>query len=133
MKEITKPWRQYWYNDILRLYGDIVFSYEDDDYQGETVAILFDETKGYGFIVFSWGSCSVCDELQACESKHDFDYLVESMYNSIHWEETKENLAKWMQQRDWKGQHCWWKGRIIEIVGGAMKAIGFEYKQEVSE
>ena len=86
----------------MNLYS--VLFVEEDDYQGESLMLLHNDSFEYGILNFSWGSCSWCDELQACESYDDFDELRHSLFNKIYWGgkehgmDSKQLVLSWLKR-----------------------------------
>ncbi len=79
-------------------YGSIYFEYDyvddnlgtelvhvrDNDYQGETRILLRDGNR-YAIRIYSWGSCSGCDFMQACETYEEFLDYANNAYDSLEW------------------------------------------------
>jgi hypothetical protein len=64
--------------------------------------MVFDDGK-YGYILFGWGSCSGCDALQACDDMEDLNALAQSMWDSIAWYDTPQELINWIKTHDYEG------------------------------
>lgn len=77
------------YSDVVASQGKLIEEWNIGDYQGDLVYLLKNEDQ-YGFTVVGYGSCSVCDSLQACEDEADFEILKESIINDIKWGTKKE-------------------------------------------
>lgn len=57
------------YDPIFDALGEVVCSYRDKDYQGETTLVIRNKTTGlFAIHTYSWGSCSGCDFMQGCSS-----------------------------------------------------------------
>jgi len=87
----------YDYNPIIQSFGVVLAQGDLGCYQGDTVAVLQDCDKGFGFLAFSYGSCTVCDALQACSTHAEIDELIDELENSIRWfsslQEVKDYVA----------------------------------------
>ncbi len=95
------------YNDIIDSFEyDVLHQVDDNDYQGDT-RVLFKDAFKYGYLNFGWGSCSVCDALQACNTLEEIEQLQERLYNSIQWFSNKEETLKWFKGRDWETTYEW--------------------------
>jgi hypothetical protein len=94
------------YTPIVASQGDIVSLYQQETYQGDTIAVVY---KGglYGFIRFGWGSCSGCDALQACESYKALGELIEQMQNTTRWYASVGELMDWVKAHDWEVDHTY--------------------------
>ena len=75
------------YQPLLDEMGTILVQVDDSDYQGDSRLLLRDGGR-YGFLVFGWGSCSGCDELQACSSYQDIADMANRLASSIPWFDT---------------------------------------------
>jgi hypothetical protein len=104
----------YWFMPYIG-YGELIKSFEyqialenhDEDYQGDSRYIFKDKNKGWGFLIFGWGSCSGCDALQACRSKEEVYELRDQLHHDIKWYETADELLTFIEERDWELQWCW--------------------------
>lgn len=76
------------YTPIINSYGEVLLRVDTDGYQGDGDSlILLQRNFGslYGLLILSWGSCSGCDALQACETYHDLNLLIEELEGTIKW------------------------------------------------
>lgn len=110
------------YGDIMGKFGTVVDSESDNDYQGDTFAIIEREGE-FGWLTFGWGSCSGCDSLEAADTHEEMDALVESLWNGIVWHPSREALREWLSSRDWKGQFSWHEEAMKNIL---IREIGAE-------
>lgn len=95
------------YQDLIGLFCDeIVIEASDNDYQGDTYAILRRGTE-YGYLEFGWGSCSGCDALEACDSDEEMADLANQLAASVVWQKDRAALREWIAGRDWKGGYAW--------------------------
>jgi hypothetical protein len=77
------------YLPLLKSFNyNIIIQLDDSDYQGET-RILYDNEGKIGHLQFSWGSCSGCDSLQACNSYKELDELRNQLHKDIVWYDDK--------------------------------------------
>lgn len=111
------------YPDLVGLFCDeIVVEASDDDYQGDTYAIL---RKGdeYGYLEFGWGSCSGCDALQACGSDEEMAALANQLAASVEWQPDKAALKEWIAGKDWPGGYSWYRSGF-EAFAEKVRAAG---------
>jgi hypothetical protein len=94
----------YEYVPIIKHFGEILLEWTEDNYQGDTAAIVKKDNK-YGYLLFGWGSCSGCDALQACESYEDLGKLVEELENKVLWFDSLPKLVAFFRARDWTTQY----------------------------
>lgn len=92
----------YEYDRILREFGKVLIQTEDQDYQGNSYVLYENDKNQFGFLQFGWGSCSGCDALQACDSVEDLQRLMDHLFNSIIWFDSKEALYKFVNEHDWE-------------------------------
>ena len=90
---------------------------EEEDYQGESLVLLYNQRYNYGILNFSWGSCDGCDMLQACTTEEEFDEFRHDLFNKIHWgNQPNGSLASHIIE--------WWLNRDVdglEAVSGNIK------------
>lgn len=97
------------YDDLIGLFCDeIVVEASDDDYQGDTYAILRRGDE-FGYLEFGWGSCSGCDALQACENDEEGAKLANELAEGVEWQTGREALKEWIAGKDWPGGYSWYR------------------------
>ena len=85
MKPIFKK-DYYCYEDLIdSMELDILFEKHDDDYSGDYRYLIENKDNKIGILVFGYGSCSGCDELEACNSHKEVVKIRNKLYNSIVW------------------------------------------------
>ena len=90
------------YKPIYESFGEIIRKDDIGDYQGDTQVLLYDEgKKQYGYICFGWGSCSMCDRLQGCESYEEIDNLINDLYASIRWFDDDNEALRFFTTHEW--------------------------------
>jgi hypothetical protein len=109
------------YQPILDQFGEIVLQVDDGDYQGDS-RLIYKNGEQYGLLIFGWGSCSGCDSLQACDSYKDIDELMASLQARIKWD-TKENLLKYISEKDWEAEYCWHADETRQFVEQAKRLL----------
>jgi hypothetical protein len=88
------------YDELMEcIDGDIVDHAYENNYQGDAW-FMFKNNNMYGYLVFGWGSCSGCDELQGCSNVDDVEKLLISLDMSIIWK-TKEEMLEYFKTKDW--------------------------------
>lgn len=96
----------YDYRPLLESFGyEILLQVDDQDYSGDS-RVLFRDGDRYGVLVFGWGSCSVCDALQACSSYEEIDELRQELHRRIRWG-SREEILHYLETHDWEGDWCW--------------------------
>ncbi len=115
------------YQPIVDAFGNIILQESDDDYQGSTW-VLYQDNDKIGFLRFGWGSCSGCDALQACRSIEEIQELMDELWQSIMWFETKAEAYKFFVEHDWEGD---WDSRLEESQRFVEQAIDLIGAQEV--
>ena len=90
------------YDTLIKSFEvETLVSVYDSDYQGDARYLLRDGDR-YGLLFFGWGSCSGCDALQATNSREEATELRDSLWNEVHWEPTRDALAAYVRDKDWK-------------------------------
>ena len=92
------------YQPILDSFGKILVQVDDNDYQGDS-RVLYKNGNKYGWLQFGWGSCSGCDSLQACSTIKEIQELIDDLYRSIKWFNTKKQLLDFFKNHDWEGDY----------------------------
>lgn len=91
------------YQPMLEEFGKILIQVDDDDYQGSSY-LLYEIGSGYGYLCFGWGSCSGCDELQACRSMEEVQELMDKLYKEIKRFENIKDLKQFFN-KEWELCH----------------------------
>ena len=102
------------YEDIVKSWGWRVLNFETfGSYQGDHLALL--ERPGQvGLIVFGYGSCSGCDELDAItpwdydDEPGDWTPVIDfaaQLRDAVHWEPSRDALRDWI---DASPENRWW-------------------------
>ena len=95
----------YDYGSFLGEFGEIIIQVDSNDYQGDSLLIYKNDKNHFGFLSFGWGSCSGCDALQACDTVEDLQELMDHLYNSIIWFDSKDALSTFVNEHDWKSDY----------------------------
>jgi hypothetical protein len=79
------------YESLIESAGlKILCGESDNDYQGSTYLLVWDG-KRYGLLSYSWGSCSVCDSLEACrDDDEELSKLRDDLVSSVKWYENSD-------------------------------------------
>lgn len=92
------------YDQIVRAFGhDVLVQSDIGSYQGETLWLLRSGDR-IGYLELSYGSCTVCDELQCCESQAEVDALKVKYEAAIRWFGGPGAAIEWLRGRDWESQ-----------------------------
>lgn len=107
MKELVQEDEEYVYFGYGQLVDsfevDVEFEEHDNDYQGDSYYLLRDGGR-YGVLVFGWGSCSGCDALQSCDTLSEVTALRDSLWESVRWFDSRDDLRAWVSTYDFEGQ-----------------------------
>lgn len=106
------------YEDFVALMGKVLVECIFGASEGDSYYLIHDPDKGYGYICIGWGSCSVCDALEACDTLEEIVDLYFEIYDQIHWEPDQKLMARWMLIRDWSLTE--YGGCILGATVGAM-------------
>jgi hypothetical protein len=106
------------YEDLIEKRGKvkIIASASDEDYQGDTL-LLVQGKKGFGLLIFGWGSCSGCDAYEAADYGDDANKqlkeLGDELVQGIQWFDTIEAAEDYITTgKDWEG--TWLRSDTIE-------------------
>lgn len=96
-------WAPYSYEPIYNSFGEVIKEEDIGDYQGDTQVLLRDKPTGkYGYMMFGWGSCSMCDRLQGCDSYHDVNDLIRHLWSSVRWFDDDREAYNFFRNHEWK-------------------------------
>lgn len=101
MKTARELYEGYWddYQPMLDEFGEILVQVDDNDYQGDSF-LIYRNNSQYGLLTFGWGSCSGCDALQACDNINEVQELMNSLYDSITWFNSLQELKDYISNDD---------------------------------
>lgn len=103
------------YTPMLEEFGEIIIRVDVNDYQGDSYLIYKDGNR-YGYLCFGWGSCSGCDALQGCSSITEVQLLMNELYNSIKWFDSKVLLKEYFNTKDWSLEWCWYYSEFRDFL-----------------
>lgn len=101
------------YKNIIYWLGNVaVLEEEDGGYEG-AYYILYQRYKDdefsrryYGYLKIGWGSCEICDPVQACEGNpKDLGEFIKYLQASIMWL-SKEDIIEALQKKDEEMEDC---------------------------
>lgn len=124
------------YEDIVKSWGWTVLNFETfGSYQGDHLALL-ERGAEVGLIVFGYGSCSGCDELESItpygyDEGEPVDWspvtnFATQLRESVHWESSRDALRNWI---DAHPENHWWS-YDDEISGWLNTNLGTSLKRE---
>ena len=116
------------YGSFLGEFGKIIIKVEDGGYQGDTLLVYKNEKNQFGFLSFGWGSCSGCDALQACDTVEDLQELMDHLYNSIIWFDSKDALSTFVKEHDWDSDYC-----SETVVAEFLNVINMCFKEDLDK
>lgn len=122
-REDGGSWYSSSYADLYKAFGEVLADVDIGQYQGDTLVLLKGEDGRLGYLSFGWGSCSVCDALQACNTTEDIDELQQELWDSIKWHDTPASMLDWLKTHDWGGDWSWFGGESKEFVDTAIAAV----------
>ena len=111
------------YTPMLECFGTIILRKDEEGYSGDTFALI--ENAGqFGFLSFQWGSCCVCDALQACSTYEDLDKLLDELRDKIVWKRSVHDMLAFLFFRDWEGQVDFWgEDLLLEFLCDAVPLL----------
>jgi hypothetical protein len=112
---VFKDGNPYDYQPILNSFGEILLQVDDKDYQGDS-RILYRGIDKIGYLQFGWGSCSGCDELQACKSVADVQNLIGWLEKEVKWFDSAKEALDWFEKHDWMGDYSYHRTEQSEFV-----------------
>ena len=95
-KETDCAWADY--DTIVSSFGTVEYQSSVGDYQGDYLYLLrygherYGDAK-WGVLTVGYGSCSGCDQAEACQSWEDVAQLVDQLREQIIWGTRDETLA----------------------------------------
>ena len=105
------------YQAIIEAMGEVLIQVDDSDYQGDT-RVLLKGDRGYGFLIFGWGSCTGCDALQGCSSWDEVQDLADDLESDVKWFDSLDALKAWWTMKD----------HALEWYGSQKETKDFEQK-----
>lgn len=112
----------YSYDDMVKEFGTIIVKVDDDNYSGDSRVFYHDGAR-YGWLQFGWGSCSGCDALQGCCNIDEVQRLMDELYNSIRWWDTREEALKFFNEHDWAGDYSYDTGEQKKFIEEVKKYL----------
>ena len=90
------------YEPIYKSFGTLVRVDHIGEYQGDTQVLFYDdEKKQHGYMMFGWGSCTVCDRLQGCRNYDDVNDLIDELYQSVRWFDDDKEAYTFFTTHEW--------------------------------
>lgn len=111
------------YGPILASVGEVLVRVDEDDYQGDTLALV-KRAGEFGVVVFGWGSCSGCDALQAANSWVDVAELRNSIFRDTKWASSLDEVVAYLgalESRQFVGEAVWedFTQKVVELRKGS--------------
>lgn len=85
---------------MLNEFGEILLQVDDKNYQGDS-RLLYKNGNRIGYLCVGWGSCFGCDALLWCEDIKQAQELMDELYESIKWFDSKELALKFFNEHNW--------------------------------
>lgn len=111
------------YGPMLAAIAPIRLQVDENNYQGDSWVLYRDAARGWGFLVFGWGSCSGCDLLQACNQWEETASLFGELKKAVKWFRTAGECLDYMEQHDWKGDHFGSNAQFLNLFLEPAKTI----------
>lgn len=108
------------YSIITKEIGDLLFSIDLGDYQGDSLNVYKDGSK-YGFLSFGYGSCSGCDALQGIESYEELQNFIDGLVNNVKWFDSLQELKDYFAKKDWALEYYGDAEELNEFVKKVLK------------
>lgn len=109
----------YDYQPIVNAFGNVAIQKSTDDYQGDTW-VLYNNDGKLGYLCFSWGSCSGCDALQACDSYADLQELIDRIESSLIWFSDKEEALTYFEKEERRLESSWYYDEFKAFIQEAV-------------
>lgn len=107
MKDVKKSERYDDYDEIIDSFEvEVLIKMDYGEYSGDTFLLVRDAENGrIGIIIFGWGSCSGCDDLQGCNLDLDPHKAVtdlrDEIWNGARWERDAKAMLEYVTAKDW--------------------------------
>jgi hypothetical protein len=92
------------YLSALEAYVEIVLEESDDDYQGDTYAVVKKKLswrKEFGYLTFGWGSCSGCDAWDDADGDPAKEsQVITGILEGTQWFETLDELKQYITSQE---------------------------------
>jgi hypothetical protein len=96
------------YTPIIESCGEVLCRVDDGGYHGDSRVVVKNDEGKFGLLIFGWGSCSVCDALQAAGNWHELQAVVESVQRGVVWFATLDALKQYVADDEARaGSHYW--------------------------
>jgi len=79
------------YREVYNTTYEVLWEGRYGDYQGVEVFLLWDG-RHFGLTSDSYGSCEVCDPMEACRDYDDLAALIRTMLDRIRWYDDTDDL-----------------------------------------
>lgn len=89
------------YDDLVETHCTIVLKADVGSYQGESYALVTDDSGRWGWTSYSWGSCSGCDWLQGCSTKEEVEEIRVAIGQAIKWFDSSQECLDHFLTRNW--------------------------------
>jgi len=113
---------------IQHIAPEILHLSEDAGYEGDTFVLGRTSAGEVVWVEIGWGSCSGCDELQACSTVADIVALANNISDSAKRFATPAEALDWFVSHDWAGdyQSATKKAAVEAALKILRDAISFE-------
>lgn len=116
----------YEYQPMINAFGKVAIKVADDGYSGDT-RVLYDNNGNIGHLIFGWGSCSLCDALQGCNTIEDLQELCNDLESSIKWFDSPTEAIEWFENHDWEGDWTCHDDNTKEYITKSLEYLKGKY------
>lgn len=116
------------YESLVESQGiEVLLSLYMGEYQGDILMLVRNRQGQFGILTAGYGSCSVCDALQACDGDADeYDKLAKNLCGSVIWEEP-ENIIDYLNNKDWEGSYYGRADGLDDFIKEAKETLMLRY------
>jgi len=90
----------------------------NEDYQGDYYAFGEDQKGNYYYVTTGYGSCSGCDELEACQTVEDLEKLRADIRRGVARFDSIETFVNHFKEDEW--QSFGWMGSDMKLFNKEM-------------
>lgn len=96
------------YGLFISAFGyEVEHTFFENNYQGDAYAIVRNGEQ-IGLLIFGFGSCSGCDELQACSTWGDLYNLAQKLDGNIKWFDTYDDMKRYIVSGNAKNEYWYY-------------------------
>lgn len=117
------PWDGVWdYNPLIEAFGKVALRANIGSYQGDTF-VLYDDGGKIGYLVFGYGSCTICDPIQSCDSYEELQELCNRLEGDVRWFKDRVEALDYFENYDWEGQWFFYEKETREFIAECIEYL----------